>query len=56
MTNIKRHVTSGINGIKKNFIKHSWMMKQWTTLLVFLFLSLSLSAQQEYGRDIFCLF
>ena len=29
------------------------MMKQWTTLLVFLFLSLSLSAQQEYGRDIF---
>ena len=28
-------------------------MKQWTTLLVFLFLSLSLSAQQEYGRDIF---
>ena len=29
------------------------MMKQWTTLLVFLFLSLSLSAQQGYGRDIF---
>ena len=29
------------------------MMKQWTTLFVFLFLSLSLSAQQGYGRDIF---
>ena len=28
-------------------------MKQWTTLFVFLFLSLSLSAQQGYGRDIF---
>lgn len=28
------------------------MMKQWTTLFVFLFLSLSLSAQQGYGRDI----